>query len=162
MNVDQSIEVPLPDFPPVPLTLEGSSVLHQFFRFDWKAWRACAAGERERIAAEAVAALQALERAAPSAGPHRALLAARPQGRPDPRPLPRFARSAEPGRTRARADRALRLPHSRALLRLGRRTRPLRVHAARPTKPPRPKASSRTRRSGMPKSPSRSRAAPRP
>ena len=27
------------DFPPVPLTLEGSFVLHQFFRFDWKAWR---------------------------------------------------------------------------------------------------------------------------
>ncbi len=28
------------DFPPVPLTLEGSAVLHQFFRFDWKALRA--------------------------------------------------------------------------------------------------------------------------
>jgi chlorite dismutase len=52
----------LPEFPPVPLTLEGASVLHQFFRFDWKAWRACAAGERERIAGEAVAALQALAR----------------------------------------------------------------------------------------------------
>jgi len=52
----------LPDFPPVPLTLEGASVLHQFFRFDWKAWRACAADERRCIAGEAVAALQALER----------------------------------------------------------------------------------------------------
>ena len=42
----------MPDFPPVPLTLEGSSVLHQFFRFDWKAWRACAAGRtRTKIAA---------------------------------------------------------------------------------------------------------------
>ena len=51
------------DFPPVPLTLEGSSLLHQFFRFDWKAWRACAAGERKRIVAEATAALQRLERA---------------------------------------------------------------------------------------------------
>ena len=50
------------DFPPVPLTLEGSSVLHQFFRFDWKAWRACAEGERARIAGEAVAALKKLER----------------------------------------------------------------------------------------------------
>ena len=49
------------DFPPVPLTLEGASVLHQFFRFDWKAWRACAAGEREKIAGEAVAAFQAVE-----------------------------------------------------------------------------------------------------
>jgi chlorite dismutase len=36
--------------PPVPLTLEGASVLHQFFRFDWKAWKAFAHGER-RIAA---------------------------------------------------------------------------------------------------------------
>ena len=52
------------DFPPVPLTLEGSFLLHQFFRFDWKAWRSCADGEREEIAAEAVAALQRLERAA--------------------------------------------------------------------------------------------------
>jgi chlorite dismutase len=49
------------------LTLEGSYVLHQFFRFDWKAWRSCTDGEREAIAAEAVAALQRLERAAPDA-----------------------------------------------------------------------------------------------
>ena len=27
------------DFSPVPLTIEGSSVLHQVFDFDWKAWR---------------------------------------------------------------------------------------------------------------------------
>ena len=49
------------DFPPVPLTLEGSSLLHQFFRFDWKAWRATSTADRERIAAEAVSALQQLE-----------------------------------------------------------------------------------------------------
>jgi chlorite dismutase len=53
----------LAEIPPVPLTLEGSSVLHQFFRFDWKAWRACADGERARIASEATAALKKLERA---------------------------------------------------------------------------------------------------
>ena len=51
------------EFPPVPLTLEGSALLHQFFRFDWKAWRSCADGERKKIAAEAIAALQSLERA---------------------------------------------------------------------------------------------------
>jgi hydrogen peroxide-dependent heme synthase len=51
------------EFPPVPLTLEGSYLLHQFFRFDWKAWRACPAGERERIGSEAIAALKKLERA---------------------------------------------------------------------------------------------------
>ena len=50
------------DFPPVPLTLEGSSVLHQFFRFDWKAWRSCASGERASIVAEFIAALKKLER----------------------------------------------------------------------------------------------------
>ena len=55
------------DFSPAPLTLEGSYALHQFFRFDWKAWRSCAEGEREAIAAEAVAALQRLERAGPDA-----------------------------------------------------------------------------------------------
>jgi chlorite dismutase len=54
-------------FPPVPLTLEGSSLLHQFFRFDWKAWHATAKADRERIAANAVAALKSLECAAPDA-----------------------------------------------------------------------------------------------
>ena len=51
------------EFPPVPLTLEGSALLHQFFRFDWKAWRACADGERTQIAAEAMDVLKGLERA---------------------------------------------------------------------------------------------------
>jgi len=57
----------LADLPPVPLTLEGSPLLHQFFRFDWKAWRATAAGDRERIAAQAVETLRRLERASPDA-----------------------------------------------------------------------------------------------
>jgi len=56
-----------PVFPPVPLTLEGSSLLHQFFRFDWKAWRATPPPERDRIAAHAVAVLKNLEREAPDA-----------------------------------------------------------------------------------------------
>jgi chlorite dismutase len=55
----------LPEFPPVPLTLEGSSLLHQFFRFDWKAWRATPFADRERIAAEAIQDLQTLECAVP-------------------------------------------------------------------------------------------------
>jgi chlorite dismutase len=54
-----------PAFPPVPLTLEGSFLLHQFFRFDWKAWRACAASERKKIVEDATVALQLLERASP-------------------------------------------------------------------------------------------------
>ena len=55
------------DFPPVPLTLEGSSLLHQFFRFDWKAWRQLLPAERERISAQAIVALKGLERANPEA-----------------------------------------------------------------------------------------------
>ncbi len=51
------------EFPPVPLTLEGSALLHQFFRFDWKAWRTCADGKRKQIAAEAMDVLTSLERA---------------------------------------------------------------------------------------------------
>jgi chlorite dismutase len=51
----------LAEFPPVPLTLEGSALLHQFFSFDWKAWRSCVEGERANIAAEFTAALKKLE-----------------------------------------------------------------------------------------------------
>jgi len=53
------------DFPPVPLTIEGSSLLHQFFRFDWPAWRSCTESERLSIAAQAVAVLTRLERKNP-------------------------------------------------------------------------------------------------
>ena len=48
----------LPEMPPVPLTLEGSSMLHQIFRFDWKGWRALSPAERERISTAAVAKLK--------------------------------------------------------------------------------------------------------
>jgi hydrogen peroxide-dependent heme synthase len=63
----------LPDFPPVPLTLEGSSVLHQFFRFDWKSWRSCADGERKKIAADAIETLKKLGCAEKDAPTHSAL-----------------------------------------------------------------------------------------
>ena len=61
------------EFPPVPLTLEGSALLHQFFRFDWKAWRSCADDERKNIATQAIAVLSRLERKAPDAQVHTAL-----------------------------------------------------------------------------------------
>ena len=53
--------------PAVPLTLEGASMLHQIFRFDWKAWRKLSAAEHERIAGGATSALQKLA-GAPSGG----------------------------------------------------------------------------------------------
>ncbi len=45
----------------VPLTLEGSSVLHQMFRFRWTEWRKLAAVEQREILAEAGVALEKLE-----------------------------------------------------------------------------------------------------
>jgi len=52
--------------PPVPLTVEGASVLHQMMRFRWPAWRALPAETRAAILDEATAALTALEK--PAAG----------------------------------------------------------------------------------------------
>jgi hydrogen peroxide-dependent heme synthase len=47
----------LPATPPFPLTLDGSAVLHQMFRFDWGAWRRLDVSGRERAIAEAAALL---------------------------------------------------------------------------------------------------------
>src|SRR5258707_4118129 len=49
----------------VPLTLEGSSVLHQMFRFRWAEWRKLTDAQRKEIATEAGAALEKLEHHAP-------------------------------------------------------------------------------------------------
>jgi chlorite dismutase len=46
---------------PVPLTLEGASVLHQILRFRWAEWRAFQ--DRDRVVAEAAPLLQRLEAA---------------------------------------------------------------------------------------------------
>ena len=46
------------DTPAVPLTLEGSVMLHQFFRFNWKGWRALSPAEQQRISAAAIAKLK--------------------------------------------------------------------------------------------------------
>jgi len=48
--------------PPVPLTVEGASVLHQMMRFRRPAWRALAPEARTRIVNEASAALASMER----------------------------------------------------------------------------------------------------
>jgi len=50
------------DLPAVPLTLEGSSVLHQMFRFRWLEWRKLTDAERSRIAGEAADTLTGLEK----------------------------------------------------------------------------------------------------
>jgi hydrogen peroxide-dependent heme synthase len=45
----------------VPLTIEGSSVLHQMFRFRWTEWRKLDPAQQHQIAAEASAALARME-----------------------------------------------------------------------------------------------------
>ena len=47
--------------PGVPLTVEGSSVLHQMFRVKWAAWKALAADARAGVLAEAAPVLAAME-----------------------------------------------------------------------------------------------------
>src|SRR5215831_15379354 len=50
--------------PPVPLTVEGASVLHQMMRLRWPAWRALTAEERARLVQEAAGLLSEWERPA--------------------------------------------------------------------------------------------------
>jgi len=49
------------ELPPVPLTLEGSYVLHQMFRFRRTAWREKESFHRDRILQQAIAAIEAME-----------------------------------------------------------------------------------------------------
>ena len=49
--------------PPVPLTLEGYSVLHQMMKIRWPAWRALRSGEQQEIVDQAAAALSKMEQA---------------------------------------------------------------------------------------------------
>ncbi len=47
--------------PPVPLTIEGSSLLHQMFRIRWAAWRALTAADRDAMISRAASALSDAE-----------------------------------------------------------------------------------------------------
>jgi hydrogen peroxide-dependent heme synthase len=55
------MKIPGADLHAVPLTLEGSSVLHQMFRFRWAEWRKLSPAQQHEIAAEAAAALLKME-----------------------------------------------------------------------------------------------------
>jgi hydrogen peroxide-dependent heme synthase len=48
--------------PPVPLTIEGYSVLHQMMRFRWPAWRQLAAAQKSEIVSQAAEALAQMEK----------------------------------------------------------------------------------------------------
>ncbi len=53
--------IPAIAVPPVPLTVDGASLLHQMMRIRWTAWRALPAAERSAIVAEAAEALGPME-----------------------------------------------------------------------------------------------------
>jgi chlorite dismutase len=48
--------------PPVPITIEGSSVLHQLMQFQWTEWRQLDPGNRDRIIREAAKLFADLEK----------------------------------------------------------------------------------------------------
>ncbi len=64
----------MPESPAVPLTIEGSSMLHQLFRFNWKAWRALSPAEQQRIASVAVSKLGAMAEPHESGSKHQTAL----------------------------------------------------------------------------------------
>jgi hydrogen peroxide-dependent heme synthase len=55
------MKIPSSELHAVPLTIEGSSVLHQMFRFRWAEWRKLSAVQQHEIASEASAALLKME-----------------------------------------------------------------------------------------------------
>lgn len=60
----------MPETPPHPLTLDGSSVLHQMFRFDWPAWRRAESPARKRALSEITALLAPLEKGSEQGHPN--------------------------------------------------------------------------------------------
>ena len=55
------------ELPALPLTIEGSSVLHQMMRVRWPAWRKLSSAQKQHMAKEAAAALGPMEQAGESA-----------------------------------------------------------------------------------------------
>src|SRR5205823_12361533 len=49
------------EVPPVPLTIEGYSVLHQMMRFRWSAWRQLRAGLKREIVRQAAGLLSKMD-----------------------------------------------------------------------------------------------------
>jgi hydrogen peroxide-dependent heme synthase len=55
-------EAAVEGLPPVPLTIEGASMLHQMMRIRWSAWKALPAGRQAEIGREAAGVLSAMEK----------------------------------------------------------------------------------------------------
>ena len=63
MTSNAPTEIIRAQMPQVPLTIEGSSVLHQMFRFRWAEWRKLERADQQKIASEAELAFQQMEKA---------------------------------------------------------------------------------------------------
>ena len=63
MTPNAPAEVSRAQMPPVPLTIEGSSVLHQMMRFRWSEWRRLSDPERKHIVDEATPVFAQMEKA---------------------------------------------------------------------------------------------------
>jgi peroxiredoxin len=64
----------MPESTPAPLTVEGSAVLHQMFRFRWREWRALPGWQRERMIRETVGLLQEMEQGQSDAHPNQSAI----------------------------------------------------------------------------------------
>ena len=74
------------EIPPVPLTIEGYSVLHQMMRIRWAAWRQLTSADKTAIVDEAAGVLGKME--TEYRWTVRAFFFAGAQGRSDVRPFP--------------------------------------------------------------------------
>jgi hydrogen peroxide-dependent heme synthase len=61
LHMAENMTAPAIEIPAVPLTVEGSSVLHQMMRVRWAEWRALGDLDREHIVRDAAEALAVLE-----------------------------------------------------------------------------------------------------
>jgi peroxiredoxin len=64
----------LAETPVVPLTIEGASMLHQIFRFNWKAWRTLSTAEQQRIATAATSKLTEISKSSGETKAHQTVL----------------------------------------------------------------------------------------
>jgi peroxiredoxin len=64
----------VPDLPSVPITLEGSSVLHQMFRFDWEAWKRLSNDEQFTVREEVSSLFERWENGSGSPARHQSAI----------------------------------------------------------------------------------------
>ncbi len=64
MSTNAPAEITRAQMPQVPLTIEGSSVLHQMMKFRWSEWRKLSDADRNDIVQEATPVFEKMEKAA--------------------------------------------------------------------------------------------------